>query len=401
MPHYTLTREQLLKDLHAAYYEARKHKRQKPYQLRFEKELTRNLQELCEELWSRTYQARPSTCFIISDPKKREVFAADFRDRVVHHLYYRYVHVMFERTFVRDSYSCIKNRGTHDGIARLRQHILRESQNYTQPCYVLKIDIRGYFMHINRKKLLAIALNALEKMGNHRVSVHACKRWQELVDMNFVAYLTHELVLLNPVDGCCMIGKQADWEGLPPEKSLFHAQEECGLPIGNLTSQLFSNVYLNVFDQYVKRQLGCRHYGRYVDDAYFVSGDREQLREYIPQIRQFLMTELGLPLHEGKLCLVDARQGVSFLGAFVKPGRVYIDQASLRRMRLKLENLSFVRNPKQLQAKVNSHLGVLGHYRTWHIQRELFFHIDLLWKYGVLTRGKTGYKYRLLGFNPM
>lgn len=306
---------------------------------------------------------------------------------------------MFERTFIRDSYSCIKGRGTHDGIARLRHHILSESRNYTRPCYVLKVDIRGYFIHINRRRLLDIALGTLSVMGSHRVSVHGRKRWEELVDMDFVAYLTRELALLDPLDGCRMMGSRADWKGLPPERSLFHGPPGCGLPIGNLTSQLFSNVYLNVFDQYVKRRLGCRHYGRYVDDACFVSGDRQLLRGYIPLVRQFLASELCLPLHEGKVRLLDVRQGVGFLGSFAKPGRTYIDNASLGRMRKKAHGLGLMRNPARLQSSVNSFLGVLGHYRTRRIQRDLFFHIDRIWKQGTMRRVATGYKYVL--FKPM
>jgi len=108
---YRLTREQLLLDLHQAYYDARRHKRNKPYQQRFERDAERNLETLCDELLQRNYQPEPSTCFVITDPKKREVFAAQFRDRIVHHLYYNYVHEMLERTFIRDSYSCIKQRG--------------------------------------------------------------------------------------------------------------------------------------------------------------------------------------------------------------------------------------------------------------------------------------------------
>ncbi|MBP3354007.1 MAG: RNA-directed DNA polymerase, partial [Bacteroidales bacterium] len=102
MKKYKLTKEQLLADLYQAYYAARKHKRNKPYQLRFEANLDNNLKELCDELYNRRYKARPSTCFIISDPKKREVFAADFRDRIVHHLYYNYTHEIYERTFICD-----------------------------------------------------------------------------------------------------------------------------------------------------------------------------------------------------------------------------------------------------------------------------------------------------------
>lgn len=120
---YTLTREQLLEDLHVAYIDARRHKRSKPYQQRFEARAESNLEALCDELFSRTYRPRPSSCFIITDPKRREVFAAEFRDRVVHHLYHNYTRELYERTFVHDTYSCIKGRGTHFGISRLEQHI--------------------------------------------------------------------------------------------------------------------------------------------------------------------------------------------------------------------------------------------------------------------------------------
>ena len=157
---------------------------------------------LCDELWSRTYQACPSTCFIITDPKKREVFAADFRDRIVHHLYYNYTHELFERTFIQDAYSCIPQRGTLYGVCRLQQHIRSESLNYTIPCYVLKMDIRGYFMHIKRERLLAICLESLRKMSLHRVLKRVPQTWQDKIDMDFIKYLTREIVLLNPIINC-------------------------------------------------------------------------------------------------------------------------------------------------------------------------------------------------------
>lgn len=139
-----MTRDELLNDLRQAYLDARRRKRNKPYQQRFEANLESNLESLCDALWNRTYKPLPSDCFIVTDPKRREVFAAHFRDRIVHHLYFNYTHELFERTFIQDSYSCIKGRGTHFGIHRLRQHILQESRNYTRNCYVLKMDIRGY-----------------------------------------------------------------------------------------------------------------------------------------------------------------------------------------------------------------------------------------------------------------
>ena len=142
MPYY-LTYDQLLLDLHQAYIDARRNKRQKPYQQRFEACAESNLSSLCDELWRRAYSPGPSSCFVITDPKLREVFAAHFRDRIVHHLYFNYTHEMLERTFIADSYSCIKGRGTHYGIKRLERHIQQESQNYMEPCYVLKMDIKG------------------------------------------------------------------------------------------------------------------------------------------------------------------------------------------------------------------------------------------------------------------
>ena len=272
-----MTREQLYEDLHQAYLDARRHKRNRPYQMRFEAHLEENLETLCDALWNRTYQPLPSDCFIITDPKRREVFAAHFQDRIVHHLYFNYTHEMFERTFIEDSYSCIKGRGTHYGINRLRWHILKESRNYTRPCYVLKMDIRGYFMSINRQKLLSLCVESLEKMAKHQVGKYRQTLWEETVDMDFVRYLTKVIVLLNPTEQCQMIGSPSDWDELPHDKSLFHSPKGCGLPIGNLTSQLFSNVYLNRFDQFMKRELKCKHYGRYVDDFYVVSCDREWL----------------------------------------------------------------------------------------------------------------------------
>lgn len=338
MKPYRLTYEQLLDDLYQAYYDARRHKRQKAYQLCFEANLDTHIHSLCDELWSRTYKARSSACFIISDPKKREVFAADFRDRIVHHLYYNYTHILYERTFIQDTYSCISGRGTLYGIQRLQRHIYQESQNYTQPCYVLKMDIRGYFMHIQRELLLSLCLSTLDKMASHRILKHVPTTWTEHVDMDFVRYLTREIVLLNPILDCYVVGCKSDWNDLPANKSLFNSPAGCGLPIGNLTSQLFSNVYMNVLDQYMKRVLHCVHYGRYVDDFFVVSSDREWLRGLIRDVREFVKQSLGLTLHEGKTQICNVRYGVEFLGATVKPFHSIVSKSALRRMRPKIRH---------------------------------------------------------------
>ena len=364
-----MTHEQLLSDLYTAYYDARRHKRNKPYQLRFEANLENNLESLCNALWNRTYKPLPSDCFIITDPKRREVFAAHFRDRIVHHLYFNYTHEMFERTFIQDSYSCIRGRGTHYGINRLRRHILKESQNYKYPCFVLKMDIRGYFMSINRTKLMEICLDSLGQMADHKIGKYRTTKWSEVVDMDFVKYLTKEIVLLNPTRGCRIIGSRSDWEGLPHSKSLFHSPEGCGLPIGNLTSQLFSNVYLNEFDQFMKRELRCKHYGRYVDDFYVVSCDKPWLESLVPKITEFLATNLGLAVHEGKTEIRSVVDGIEFLGAFVLPYRTYLSRATLGRVDEKLYALETEADFCRTANALNSYCGVLSHWQNFNARR--------------------------------
>lgn len=390
---FRLTRAQLLADLEAAYLDARRHKRWRGYQMEFEYDLTENLRTLCDELFERCYRPQPSMCFVISDPKRREVFAAHFRDRIVHHLYYNYTHRMFERTFIHDCYSCIRGRGTHFGIHRLDRHIRRESQNYTRPCYVLKLDIRGYFMHIHRPTLLRLALDSLERMSTHRVEAHAPQTWGACVDIDFVCYLTRVLVLLNPVEDCRRIGPRSEWDALPADKSLFCSAPDCGLPIGNLTSQLFSNVYLTPFDQYMKRRLGCRGYGRYVDDAYVVGTDRARLHRLVAEAARFLRSELGLTLHEGKLRICPVQQGVEYLGAFLKPGRRYVSRTTLQRMARRLPALAVDPSPVHFASVVNSHLGILCHYRARRLERTLFYSLNIAWRYGTFVRKERGVKF--------
>ena len=323
---------------------------------------------------------RPSA-FVIDYPKKREVFAALFRDRIVHHLYFNYCHTLFERTFIQDSYSCIKGRGTHYGIERLAMHIRQESHNWTLPCYAINLDIRGYFMHIQRKRLLSIATGTIRKMATHRVSRHSPETWADILDIDFICWLTEQIVMLDPKTSCEIIGFREDWNGMDPGKSLFCTPEGCGLPIGNLTSQLYSNVYLNVFDQFMKRTIGARHYGRYVDDSYVISSDRRWLLAIVPQIRQFLMDELGLELHMGKLHVRDVRDGVEFLGAFVKPWRTYVSNKTLQRIRKNLRTLD-LRDREHVSNSVNSYLGVLSHHATYNLRRSLFLDNefdDMLW----------------------
>lgn len=373
--HHTTSTE-LYSDLFVAYHKAIRHKSHKTYVKDYEQNLHRNLTELTAELIERRYKPSPSTCFIVDHPKKREVFAADFRDRIVHHYIFMKTHSLFERTFIADSYSCIEGRGTHYGIQRLRHHIESCSENYTRPCYVLKMDIKGYFMHIDRSLLSDITFRTLRKMAI-RPSDTPGRRWGEVVDIDFLSYLCHEVIMVNPTIGCIIKGRKDNWVGLPDSKSMFKVTPGYGMPIGNLTSQLFSNVFLGELDQYMKRVLHCRHYGRYVDDFFVVSTDRHFLHHVAHEADTYLRDTLHLEVNKGKTMIMDARYGVEFLGAYIKPWRTYISNQSLRRMRQQLTKLN-TKQPTEIFQTANSMLGVLSHYDSYHIRQQLLSQVDLL-----------------------
>lgn len=392
----TLTRERLLFDLYCAYYEARRHKAKRSYVRQWAQNLKQNMEQLCDDLYYRRYKPLPSKCFIVNHPKKREIFAAMFRDRIVHHLYFMYTHELFERTFIQDSYSCIKERGTHYGIQRITDFCRKESRNWQRPCYVLHLDIRGYFMHIVRQRLLEITLASLRKMATHRVPLATvpsgfplgCRPcWKDILDMDFAEWLTEVIVMLDPKEDCIICGDPSDWDGLDPSKSLLMLEDGLGLPIGNLTSQLFSNVYMNLLDQFVKRVLKCRYYGRYVDDAVLVSTDRKWLLSLVPQIRQFLWDELHLELHMGKLEISEVHQGAEFLGTFIKAWRNYPSNHSLERIEDRLALLDLT-NPAQALRSINSYLGIFQHTASYNIRRRLFMKAEFL-RLGVFDEGFT------------
>lgn len=335
----------------------------KTYVKEFSKDLDENLIQLRDDLWNHTYSPKPSICFVIEHPKKREVYAAAFRDRIVHHLYYEYTHQFFENTFIHDSYSCIVGRGTKYGIERLLHHILSESENYTKKCYVLKLDIKGYFMNIDKNVLLKMAMKTISKYKKQ-------KEYNARLDFKFIEYLTKEIILLDCTKDVINISPKESYIGLPMSKRLSNTPSHCGLPIGNLTSQLFSNVYLNALDQYVKRMLGFKHYGRYVDDAYIVSCDKQKLRNVISLIEIFLNDKLHLELQKGKLHICNVKYGVEFLGAYIKPFRIYVSNQCLTRIKKTL----FIKSSKteNIQSTI-SKIGYLSQFKTYNIRKKLIY----------------------------
>jgi hypothetical protein len=312
---------ELINELFAAYLEARKNKRNTVNQLEFEMNFEHNLFELATDIRTRTYKVGKSVCFIVNNPVKREIFAADFRDRVVHHLIYRYINPILERKLIRDCYSCRKGFGTSDGVKRIMHHFRSVSNNYSSTAWVLKLDIQGYFMSVDRTLLFG-KVERIVSSGGLDV---------ELTDM--LIFLLREVIFTDPTLGCVIKGNTHNWDGLPPSKSLFNSPKGCGLPIGNLTSQMFSNIYLSDFDDYVKRMLKMRHYGRYVDDMFFMHREKELLLAVRDSVSDYLQKNYRLTIHPKKIYLQPIEHGVIFLGVQVKPYRLYVRNSTLSQMR--------------------------------------------------------------------
>jgi RNA-directed DNA polymerase len=388
-------RERLLLWLFEAYFAARRNKRNTMNQLRFELSFEAQLVRLLDELESRTYRPGRSIAFVIDRPVKREVLAADFRDRVVHHLLFNLINPIFEPDFIEDSFSCRKGKGTLHGVRTLERAVKECSNHYSRDCYVLKLDIMGYFMSIDKHLLRAILAKKIE-----------ASEQLDSFSRELSLYVIETLLTDNPTDNCIIRGSAADWAGLPASKSLFHAAPDCGLPIGNLTSQLFSNIYLNEFDQFVKCVLGIRHYGRYVDDFYVVHTNPSFLRGLIRQFDDFLRTKLHLKLHPGKIFLQHYTKGVNFLGATVKPHRSYVSNRTkhnfLQTVRVWEQQLKECTPHREqlhgLRASINSYLGILRHHRTYNIRRDVLIDNQpkAFLQYGYLESVKYKYMvYRL------
>lgn len=378
--------DKLLNDLFTAYFDARKNKRNTANAIRFERNFESNIFGLHEDIISGNYKTSPGICFVVDKPVKREIFAADFRDRVVHHLLFNYLSPVYEKQFIHDTYSCRKGKGTHYGVKRIDHFIRSCSENYTKECYILKLDIKGYFMSINRDLLFSKTEKVLMDTRN-----------EFEIGKDLIWNLLKEVIFNDPTTNCYIKGKESDWDGLPSSKSLFHAGKNTGLPIGNLTSQLFGNVYLNEFDHFIKKNLGIKYFGRYVDDFILIHQSRDYLKMLISEIAQFLKTNLHLTLHPNKIYLQHFSKGVQYLGTFIKPHRIYIanrTKGSFFEAIQKQNNLVRDHKPTQEEMKeflssMNSYLGIMKHYKTYMCRKQMLFEnlSAWWWNYAYLSGG--------------
>jgi len=295
-----------------AHYKARKGKRRTFDEQKFESCLLENIYLLREDIMNRTYKPSRSEAFIIRDPVPREIFAAPYRDRVVHHLLFLLSYEFIDKRLIYGSCSCRKKKGTLFGILQMEKHMWCATRRGREKAYIFKGDIQGYFMSLPRVEVYRTVKQWLEQQLKDEPKL-----------LGLTSYLWKEILLDDPIKGVKKRGKASDWDILPPEKSLFNQAEGVGIVIGNLTSQLVSNIYLDKFDRYMKYDLGYKRYGRYVDDFYVVvtASELEKLKADRDKMTDALMA-LGLKIHPRKCTLRDVQQGTKFLGAIVYPDRL-------------------------------------------------------------------------------
>ncbi len=320
----------LLHELWVAYLDARKGKKKTIDEHRFELNAMENLLALRDSLVRRYYHPSRGVTFIVHDPVTREIVAAPFRDRVVHHFLYNVSADWWDRRFLPDSYSCRKNKGTLYGQKRLARHIRQVTKNYTIPAYAVKLDIQGYFMSLNHQLLYDRVLWGLEQQFYHsqktdRENHIRCSPAYKTQFYELLRYVWHEIIFDHPMKNIVIRGHRSNWRHLPANKSLFHQPPDRGIVIGNLTSQLLSNIFLDQLDRFIHFDLGYAHYGRYVDDFFIIvpMSERDQLLRDVAVIEKYLLNDLKLTLHPKKQHKQPVDRGVPFIGAVVYPGFIY------------------------------------------------------------------------------
>ena len=306
-------------NIYRQYLLCRRNKRNAVSALAFEYRQEEQLLDLRNELTSRAYAPGRSVCFFTQRPKLREIFAADFRDRIVHHILVDYLERIWEPLFIHDSYACRRDKGVHRAVARLQQFIRRVTANGVRPAWYLQLDIKSYFVSIDHEILYQLIADRLPAGADE------------------VRRLARTLIFHDCAADPIVHGDPGLLTKIPPHKSLFFAPPGKGLPIGNLTSQFFANVYLTCLDQFVKHTLKCRHYLRYCDDFVLLADNREDLLRWEEQIAAFLQRELSLELNAKRRRLLPVGNGVDFLGYIVRREYLLVRRRVVGNLRRKLD----------------------------------------------------------------
>lgn len=311
-----------LDQLYQAWNEFKKGKRSREDVQTFERNLEDNLNDLHEALKNKTYHHGKYFSFYVHDPKQRHIHKASVADRVLHHLLYTYLYKHFDKNFIYDSYSCRLDKGTHKGVVRLDQLLRKLTKNYTRGCWVLKCDIKKFFANVN-----------------HDILLKLLKR--KIKDPDILNLLVEVIYSFHSDYG-----------------------EDRGIPLGNLTSQVFANIYLNELDQFTKHKLKIKYYLRYADDFLMLEKSRSSLEEYLEPIRLFLSEELKVELHPKKIIFRKSTWGIDFLGYVSLPHyrvpRTKTKRRVFKQIRTKLDSPNF-------NQSLQSYLGYLSHANSYKL----------------------------------
>jgi len=300
-------------------------KRKKSDVVAFSARLMDNIIILHHGLVNHTYNHSSYQAFRINDPKPRQIHKSLVRDRLLHHAIHRILYPFFDRTFVSDSFSCRIGKGTHKALNRFRKFGCEVSRNNTRTCWILKCDIRKFFENIDHEILLAVL--------------------KEYIPDRKIIWLMEKVIFS------------------------FSSAPDRGLPLGNLTSQLFVNIYMNKFDQFIKHKLKAKYYIRYADDFVVFSDDKSWLEELLPKIGDFLSEQLKLNIHPDKVFIKTLASGVDFLGWVHFPDHRVLRTTTKRRMFKRAEE-----NPKQ--EVINSYRGLLSHGNAYKLRKNVIGEFD-------------------------
>lgn len=350
-----------MEKLYKAYIQCLRHKKDTVNALRFELKREKNLFLLLADLKSGKYKISRHICFVVTEPSPREIFASDFRDRIVHHLLCNEIQALFEKDFIESSYANIKGKGIHKAVRKLRFHLVRGGRN-RQELYFLKMDVKGFFRNVDRGILWKIVENKILK-------IPAKEEWT-----NEILSLAKKIIHHDPTSNYIFKGREETKNLIRKEKSLLFGDTDKGLPIGNLTSQFFANVYLNELDHFIKDTLGFCRYIRYVDDFIILDENKEELEKVVDEVGFFLKENLKLCLCKDKTILQPIERGIDFLGYYIKPTHTLVRRKVVKRFKKRLYELRS-NDDGLLKVRdipmIRSYIGHFGHAHSYNLRKKL------------------------------
>lgn len=345
--------------LYTAYKQCLVHKKNTSNALKFELCREKNLSKLLYDLQTGRYTISRHICFIVTHPSPREIFAADFRDRIVHHLLCNEIQEVFEKSFSQNSYANRRHYGTHKAVKKVKWHTRRGGIGGKKLFY-LKMDIKSFFRSIDKNILWNIVESKIEKQDK--------PDWWK----REVLWLAQIIIFHNPASNYVFKGKASTKNLIPTYKSLLHGDTSRGLPIGNLTSQFFANVYMNEVDHYVEYVLKYERYARYVDDFVLFDEDKEKLKRDMHNISLFCLHILNLEIATYKTVLRNIDTGIDFLGYYIKPTHTLLRRKVVKRFKNKffklLDENGFVGITDMPMIK--SYVGHFGHANSWGLMNK-------------------------------